>query len=620
MKTRLQNRFTRVDAAALLVFAAVWVYYIITLRYGFCTTDESLFAALAQRFAQGDRPIVDEWNLGQFPSVFLCLPYRIFVAVNGSTAGIILFMRYLFLAFNAVFYWIVYTMLRKYRWSALIAAMLFSLYVPLLFFVCNHYTVPVRLLMIVCLVLFAEKQTPAPLLLAGVLFACSVLYQPSLALLYFGYTALVWVRFFRIKKGKRFLEDFAFCVHTRAWCCISIGVFLCAAAFLCRLFARSGLRDVLTAMPFLLRNPDLDFSAQGDMKMAFFKKIGEAIDIYGLVCIIPALVAAALSIAYARGCFRKKRGTAKKVLFCLACAIWVVSCLQTIRIYKLSHPDVFFTLYPAPTLWLGLVCFLLCKQKNKRFLLFWVVGLASSLCMDFSSHTTLSLGCPIAYIADLIFFADLVRELRAESLLKKNAEDCRTGKAKRTDLAVRWCTRLTCLCFAVWFAFVLFFENTAFPEHFRFGTPPFSLPYVCTDGPWRSLHVSQFIGEAYAKHLADIDTIKEKQPKNLYICGSTPELYLYAELPCAASSPWGWRQSSFLNMQILYWKLHPERLPECIYLPSDQTYNNHGSAEGQLSWIRSAFDPICEYTAQQGQGGYILYVSQWHPDAETAAK
>ena len=623
MKTRSQIRMTRIDVAALLAFAAVWAYYIFTVRYGFCTTDESLFVTIAQRLLQGDRLLFDESNAGQFSSIFLFLPYKLFVSVTGGTAGVILFMRYLFLAANAVFYWVMYRCLRVYGWSALIASLLFSLYVPLLFFACNHYTMPIRLLMIVCLLLFSEKQTPASLLLAGVLLACSVLYQPSFALVYLGFTVLVWVRFFRQKRGKRFLDDFAFCLHMRAWIYITVSVCVCAAAYLFWLLGRGKLQDALTALPFVLNNPDLDFSQQGDMSTAFFRKIGEAIDIYGVVCIIPTLVTAVLAIAFARGAFRRSRDTARKILFCLACAVWVLSCIQAFRVFRLKQPDVFFTMYPAPTLWLGFVCFLLCKHKNKRFLLFWVVGLVSSLCIDFSSHTALSLGCPIAYIADLIFFVDLVRELRAELQSKAGVKVYRFRDLKREkqiNFAVRWCTRLACCSLAAWSVFIMVFENTAFPEHFLSNTPLFSLPYVCTEGPWRSLHVSQVIGEDYDRHLADIDTIKETQPKNLFVCGLAPELYLHAGLPCSASSPWTQRKASFLEQQIRYWELHPERLPECIYLPVDLTYNNHGSAEGQLDWIRKAFDPLCEYTAEQGQGGYILYVSQWHPDAGTSEK
>ena len=158
------------------------------VRNGFCTADESTFVSYAQRFANGDRPIVDDWSQSQLFALLLCPAYKLYVAIKGSTTGIILYMRFVFLAFNAVVYWIVYLCLRKYRWTALLATLLFCMYVPFGIFACSYSTVAPRLLMIVCLILFSETQKPWELLTAGVLLSCSVLFQPGFAFLYFAFT------------------------------------------------------------------------------------------------------------------------------------------------------------------------------------------------------------------------------------------------------------------------------------------------------------------------------------------------------------------------------------------------------------------------------------------------
>ena len=619
MRPRLQTRFSRVDLAAALMFAAVWIYYILTARYGFCSADESYYVTVAQRILQGERPLIDEWFLGQLASIFLCLPYKLFVTVRGSTTGIILFMRYLFLAFNAWFYWEMYLRLRAYKWLALIATALFSTYVPFMIFACNYYSAGTRLLMIVCLILWNEKHSPLSLLVAGVLLSCSVLYQPGFTFLYLVFTVLVWVRFIRQKKGKRVLENCTFCTNVRAWTYVTVSVVVCAACFLAFLVARCGVRNILQVIPYLLfTDPEYDFTSGGAAWGVFFVKIAQVVQVYGIVCTIAALLIIVFSIVYACGRFGTHRAFARKILFSLACTVWIFSIVQEFQIESKSTPDSFFSMYSLPLLWLGLVCYLLCEKKNKRVVGFWIAGLTSSLCIDFFSDNALSLGSPIAYIANLVFFTDLVRELREDlfsSQTTQTPKRRKDAKTKRLDFAVRWCTKLTCICFAVWFAAVVFLENPAFPESFSFGTPLFSLPHVCTQGPYRSLHMSRDIGEDYERQLADMDTIKEKQPNALFICGLTPELYLYADLPYSAYSSWTWRKTQFLNRQVCYWLLHPDRLPECVYVPADHTYNNHGSSESQLDWIRDAFDPLCEYTAQQGQGGYILYVSQWHLDA-----
>lgn len=613
MKTRLQDRFTRMDLVALLAFAAVWIFYIFTVRYGYCTSDESVNIECSKRLVLGIRPLVDEWSHLQFSFLPLCLPYRVYTAVTGGTAGIVLFMRYLFLAFNAVIYWIVYIRLRPYRWPALVATMLFCIYVPFTFFSINYYSAPIRLLMLVCLCLFSEKQPRLALAASGVLLAYSVLLQPGFAFLYFGYTVLVWIRFFRQKKNKRFLNDFAFCVDTRAWKFLTAGVLLCAAVFLIWLFSRSNLRDILTTIPNLFTDdPEYDFTN------SIFKKIAEAATIYGLACACSALAIVALSIVYACGLFRKNRGAAQKLLFCLACAVWILSCIPTFRSSDDRTPTMFFSIYPAPLLWFGLVCFLLGTRKNKRFLLFWVVGLCASLCVDFFSNNSMSLGCPISYIADLVFFVDLVRELRAEQPQKSAGTVFRRNpkRIKFARFCIRWIPRLTCLCFAVWFGFVLMMENTAFPEHYIFGTPLFSLPVVCEKGPSRSLHYSETYGRKYNTRLSDADTLLQKEPKNLFVYGEAPEMYLYVDIPIAACSPWAQQTRSELTRQIRFWKLHPERVPECIYVPFEKPYETVSQEDpkiqSELSGVHEAFDPLCAYTVEIGEGGFILYVSHWN--------
>lgn len=650
MNNRLQNRlkqscFTNVDVAALFVFVAVWAYYIVTVRYGVCTADEGYYWTVPQRLAHGDRLLVDEWCVGQFFPVFLYLPYKIFVAIAGSTAGIMLFSRYLFLAVNAVFYWRMYAMLRANRWSALLASLLFALYVPLVIFCCSYYTMAVRLLMLVCLVLFRDKKTPLSLLFGGVLLACAVLNQPGFALLYAGFTVLVWIRFFRQRKGKRFLDDFAFCLETRTWKYITLSVVVCAAVFLCWLFARSGLRDALRSVPYTLIDPEYDFSAGGNARSFFLQKILASVQDYGLYCVIPALLTIVLSAVYARGLFGEKRETVRRVLFGLACALWILSCILSFRLSRSKMSDHFFFSYGVPAFWFGLVCYLLGSRKNKRFLFFWVVSLCASLCVDFISDVAVSVGSPISYIADLVFFTDLVRELCPEHPFQKLADrranrlemrkkgaaarkKARAGTRKpRKDVGlsgadsfVLWCTRLTCACFAVWIGFICTFESPTFTEHYLLGTPLFSqaLSPACTQGPWRSLKITQDSRNLYDVHLADMDLLMEKHPKSLYICGLAPELYLYTDLPYATYCSWTFHKEAYLEREVLYWTLHPERLPEYIYI---SFYDADGRVpdgyyrpveEATLDWVRDNLDPLCEYTAELANYGYILRVSQWH--------
>ena len=622
MKTRWQDRFTRVDVAALLVFLAVWIYYVITARYGVIFADEGVYLTIAERIVHGERPLVDEWQVAQLSCLFFCLPYKIYVALKGSTTGIILCMRYLFVAFNAVVYWFVYSRLRAYKWQGLLASALLCICVPFGIFACNYYTMSVRLMMIVCLLLFSEKQSVPTLWIAGVLLSCAVLYEPGLAFLYFGYCILVLIRFVLRKKGKRFLEDFDFCLRTRTWLHLSLSVLVCAAAFLSWLFSRSGFRNVLASVPYqLFTDPEYDFSAHGSAWSVFFRKMAEAGELYGSVCWIGAIVIVALSIAYACGLFRKYRETVRKVLFVLACALWILGCVMTFRVAKADVADLFLIVYPAPLFWFGFVCFLLCEHKNKRFLFFWVVGLGLSLCVDFLSAIALSLGSPIGFISVFVFITDLVRELRAEYDERKqqNSGDADKKRAAYGKLALRVCAGLTGCCFALWSAFILFYlQNPSVTVHLISAVPLTRETVPCKDGPCRSLRYPAEYEKNYSDKLSDVDTIRSKKPKNLFICTLAPEMYLYAELPYATFSSYTFGKTRFLNRELLYWKQHPEKLPACIFIPFDRCSPSDGEKNAWLSWVRKSFDPLCTYTLETGKSGYILYVSHWNPLPEKA--
>lgn len=264
------------------------------------------------------------------------------------------------------------------------------------------------------------------MLLAGVLLSGAVLNQPGLSFLYVGFTVLVWLRFLRQKKGKRFLDDFAFCLETRTWTYMTVSVLVCAAVFLTCLFARSGFQNVFRFMPYLFTDPEYDYSACGNARGFFLQKLLNAVQAYGLYCVIPALLIVILSVLYACGLPREKRETFRRVLFALSCAVWVLSCVPSFRVLTVRPPDNFF-FYPVPMFWFGFVCHLLGSKQNKHLLFFWTVSLCASLCVDYFSNIALSIAAPISCIADLVFFVDLVRELRPEQLCDYSAEQGQPG-------------------------------------------------------------------------------------------------------------------------------------------------------------------------------------------------
>ncbi len=72
------------------------------LRFGLDFTDEAYYAVLAQRFALGDIPYVDEINLRQSAALFTAPFYWCYLRLNGSTDGIVYFLRCIFFGLQCV--------------------------------------------------------------------------------------------------------------------------------------------------------------------------------------------------------------------------------------------------------------------------------------------------------------------------------------------------------------------------------------------------------------------------------------------------------------------------------------------------------------------------------------
>ncbi len=82
---------------------AFWlaVGVVVTLAYariyfGIDVGDEAFYVALPYRFAIGDKPYVDEWNLCQGTALLLTPVVALYMKVRGSSDGIILFLRHLY--------------------------------------------------------------------------------------------------------------------------------------------------------------------------------------------------------------------------------------------------------------------------------------------------------------------------------------------------------------------------------------------------------------------------------------------------------------------------------------------------------------------------------------------
>jgi hypothetical protein len=114
-------------AVALLI-----VLISLRLRYGVDLRDEAYYSVLPYRFALGDRPFVDEMNLLQLPALLVYPFVKTYVALTGGSAGIVLFLRVMWVFFATALAATAFAFLRTLmRWQpALLASLLAFVTVP----------------------------------------------------------------------------------------------------------------------------------------------------------------------------------------------------------------------------------------------------------------------------------------------------------------------------------------------------------------------------------------------------------------------------------------------------------------------------------------------------------
>ncbi|MBX3220857.1 MAG: hypothetical protein KF795_10075 [Labilithrix sp.] len=122
---------------ATIVVASFW-----RLRFGVDFTDEAFYAAITQRYALGDVPYLDEYNLRQTASLLTVPYYWLYLKVNGGTDGVVYFLRVIYFLVQLGTGWTVYRFAEKRlpRSFAMIAASLPVVFIPFGIPTCSYNT------------------------------------------------------------------------------------------------------------------------------------------------------------------------------------------------------------------------------------------------------------------------------------------------------------------------------------------------------------------------------------------------------------------------------------------------------------------------------------------------
>lgn len=615
-------RFILVAAAFSAVILAWFVFHI---THGILYADEAFYLTIADRLTKGDRLILDEWQLSQFTVFFQYIPFRLYTLITGSKDGIILFMRYLFTAFNLLTYWYTVFKLKKHPLQAIISAFLFCFFVPLIY-ACNYYTLPIHFVLYACLIIAdpGKRFHRLKYFFVGVLIAATVLTSPGVAVVWLVYAAACLAAFLAKRKGRALFADYDFILNLNVFKWILAGVLVPAAAFLAYMQISCGWSEIFRMLPNLLTDPEYDASAGGNLYTFFWKKLWET-----LVYHSPVLSGILFLLTGFIVIFRKK--VLGNIRLRAGLFLAVSSCILLMHIYSLyqkSHghfPSVFYLEDPAFLFaWLGFIVYFLCKEQNKKYFLFWMAGIALSIAKDALSDVSFGEGLILCVIPLVYLLPHLLSELNDEI-------SCfmRKGKRAKNRIPPKQLVRLQKAFPAVLTLIVVMTAVWCVTNKYYISEVIIEKDGVkeCTQriekGPHKGIYTSPEVNRFLNAYFNDMDTIASMSEKAPHITGMMPYAYLYLDRPYPIFTTYlfAYDNMKYEERTETYWQLHPDKRPDIIYMPvynvpyqAHLKYYDPEKYETMPDEEFASFDWF-EGTAIKGKGGVIFKVTKWkQPD------
>ncbi len=568
--------------------------------------DESFYPTIPLRLINGDSLVSDEWHLTQFSSLFLYLPVRFWLAIKGSTEGIVLFLRYFYLTIHTLVSVGIYTYFRKYKIWAVAATLMFYTQVPLRFLSANYHSMLALFLLLFTITLLAiyKKDNILLYLFAGFCYGCCCVCNPFECLLFPVYV-IVCVIWHIKSKAKDTDEDALERNQARE----ILNIFFGAKAFF-KFFAGLGIAALLSILFFfatggtlsgIIENiPNLLTDAGHDIFAspveAFILKIEETISHFnGISLGLPFI----LPVFYLALFFDKKRKNTNHkfiyILISLAISIFytvgvTIESLQNSRALAMSLPFVI----------ISTVCYILTENKNKKlFYCMWLPSAIATVIQYLASDLHLSTFwvLTIGNIAGVFFVKDFISEFISsqEKITEKKPKNLR--KLCQVVLCVGICLQLIFQCC------IYMIGRTVSNEYVELSR-----------GPYAGLHLEQQNLNRNNAIMNDLDIIKQRSDPDdpVLIISEFSWMYLYTERPFATYSAW----QPFLEAKrlIVYYANNPDKRPKYIYvgwvyIPTGVSSGhriNQEWAETDADTLMRVFDCEKEYLSN----GILLTVNE----------
>lgn len=537
--------------------------------YSFCWSDETFYFSTAYRFYQGDSIFLHDWFPTQLSGVLLLPFLALFIGITGSTSGIILYFRILYVIFSLLCSITVYQVLKKDKNTTvgLIAAVCSLFYAHLNIATLSYYTISVQCFLIAMILLyhFGCTRKNSLLIYAGIIFAIAVLALPTLAIAWV--LALFAVAIMLIVSRTKISSDtyklaVAKTDYPRIILYTSIGIIIPAVIFFIFLFNNVSITDFIKGIPYVLSDEEHGTGLIYPLRKFFIsinQEYGNKGAYLGYLLILGSLI------------FQQKL---RKRPYCLI----VFGCDAALFVYyavkSFNHTGYIQT---AICMFCLPLFFLTVKKDLNAFFTIFLGGMIFSFVYSYSSNGYLyiiSLGHAISSVAAIIFISDFTNE----HLLSASQD--------RSSLTI---ARLITIVSAIVLCYVMTTTVILRIRNIYRDAPLPDLTSKISCGPASGLFTTEEHARLYNEVYETItdycqsNNLSGQESGTIFITKLLPFGYMCTDLKCAA--PTSWRTQFNSERLEPYYDMNPDRVPDMVLVLDKEygCYDTCGDVEADPS-------------------------------------
>lgn len=527
------------------LFLLIEILLIRRSYYGFNTADEMYFIGTSERIFRGEKILIDEWNPTQQLCSFLLHPiYCLLRIALGSTEGIVMASRFLYLAFEAVLTIFLYLRLQRRGFASYGPVFLFLLFAPFGICAMSYNSIEFGILTVLLAVLSAKMEHSVPeYILCGILMAVIVLANPFALLMYFLYGIICLAVTLRNRHSGRETEG---ALQLKSFLWMTLGAVIVLILFVLFVFQRGTLSEMLANIPHIVG--DSEHEGGG---------IWHKIQRYFYLCFKNyRYMFCGLGVIYVATWADRKRYKHSLIYMALAS----LAVLPYLIYYGFIFDHITVNYQMLPLAFWCLEAYLVTEHKEKRIFYWWYLPcMFFTLIVQFATNTgivTISVAYGLCSCVGLLFVARWIQELRErEGAHFALADMWKNGKFLQTGLAA-----LSCLVILFQFAGTFYLRMT-----YAWGDSPMKeLTQVMERGPLKGVYTSPKGADWYGKVLKELDMLELTREDELMVVGVAPWIYLYVEAGCGNYSTWQVHENS--TQLYDYYALHPDKFPNVIYM------------------------------------------------------